>query len=149
MASISGQMEAMYMSHSRKDMNDTLTAVMLAACVSPALMPERLLMEHILLVSILHHNVGLEVRPTSLPMRSRALPLGPALAGDWQGRRVKVCCHTILNVPSPLYHTHLWYDIYAWILIFLAPTLYTLGFILFGFVSINSKQDCDSLILAV
>ncbi|XP_048866598.1 nucleolar MIF4G domain-containing protein 1 isoform X2 [Brienomyrus brachyistius] len=61
MASISGQMEAMYMSHSRKDMNDTLTAVMLAACVSPALMPERLLMEHILLVSILHHNVGLEV----------------------------------------------------------------------------------------
>nr|XP_023694480.1 nucleolar MIF4G domain-containing protein 1 isoform X1 [Paramormyrops kingsleyae] len=61
MASISGQMEAMYMSHSRKDMNDTLTAIMLEACVSPALMPERLLMEHILLVSVLHHNVGLEV----------------------------------------------------------------------------------------
>ncbi|CAG04309.1 unnamed protein product, partial [Tetraodon nigroviridis] len=46
---------------SRKDMNDTLTEVLLAACVTPALMPDRLLMEHVLLISILHHSVGLEV----------------------------------------------------------------------------------------
>lgn len=49
------------MSCSRKDMNDSLTDVLLAACVTPTLMPDRLLMEHILLVSILHHAVGLEV----------------------------------------------------------------------------------------
>lgn len=49
------------MSHSRKDMNETLTEVLLAACVTPALMPDRLLMEHVLLVSIIHHSVGLEV----------------------------------------------------------------------------------------
>uniref|UniRef100_A0A3B3ZEH5 Nucleolar MIF4G domain-containing protein 1 n=1 Tax=Periophthalmus magnuspinnatus TaxID=409849 RepID=A0A3B3ZEH5_9GOBI len=61
MASISGQLEEMYMSCSRKDMNDTLTEVLLAACVTPSLMPDRLLMEHVLLVSILHHAVGLEV----------------------------------------------------------------------------------------
>ncbi|XP_057679777.1 nucleolar MIF4G domain-containing protein 1 [Corythoichthys intestinalis] len=61
MSSISSQLEALYMSHSRKDMNETLTEVLLAACVTPALMPDRLLMEHILLVSILHHAVGLEV----------------------------------------------------------------------------------------
>lgn len=61
MASISGQLEELYMSCSRKDMNDTLTEVLLAACVTPALMPDRLLMEHVLLVSILHHAVGLEV----------------------------------------------------------------------------------------
>ncbi|XP_077365507.1 nucleolar MIF4G domain-containing protein 1 [Festucalex cinctus] len=61
MSSISGQLEALYMSRSRKDMNDTLTEVLLAACVTPALMPDRLLMEHVLLVSILHHTVGLEV----------------------------------------------------------------------------------------
>ncbi|XP_051559599.1 nucleolar MIF4G domain-containing protein 1 [Myxocyprinus asiaticus] len=61
MASISSQLEELYMSTSRKDMNDTLTEVLLAACVTPALMPERLLMEHILLVSVLHHAVGLEV----------------------------------------------------------------------------------------
>ncbi|KAI7814901.1 nucleolar MIF4G domain-containing protein 1 [Triplophysa rosa] len=61
MASISSQLEELYMSTSRKDMNDTLTDILLAACVTPTLMPERLLMEHILLVSILHHTVGLEV----------------------------------------------------------------------------------------
>ncbi|KAM7390344.1 hypothetical protein PAMA_008493 [Pampus argenteus] len=61
MASISGQLEELYMSCSRKDMNDTLTDLLLAACVTPALMPDRLLMEHVLLVSILHHTVGLEV----------------------------------------------------------------------------------------
>nr|XP_020507731.1 nucleolar MIF4G domain-containing protein 1 [Labrus bergylta] len=61
MASISGQLEELYMSCSRKDMNDTLTEVLLAACVTPSLMPDRLLMEHVLLVSILHHTVGLEV----------------------------------------------------------------------------------------
>ncbi|XP_017577251.1 nucleolar MIF4G domain-containing protein 1 [Pygocentrus nattereri] len=61
MGSICGQIEEMYMSCSRKDMNDTLTELLLAACVTPALMPDRLLMEHILLLSVLHHTVGLEV----------------------------------------------------------------------------------------
>ncbi|XP_056317885.1 nucleolar MIF4G domain-containing protein 1 [Danio aesculapii] len=61
MASISSQLEELYMNTSRKDMNDTLTEILLAACVTPALMPERLLMEHILLVSVLHYSVGLEV----------------------------------------------------------------------------------------
>ncbi|XP_008279005.1 nucleolar MIF4G domain-containing protein 1 [Stegastes partitus] len=61
MASICGQLEELYMSCSRKDMSDTLTEVLLAACVTPTLMPDRLLMEHVLLVSILHHAVGLEV----------------------------------------------------------------------------------------
>ncbi|KAL6491190.1 hypothetical protein MHYP_G00015350 [Metynnis hypsauchen] len=61
MGSICGQIEEMYMSCSRKDMNDTLTDLLLAACVTPALMPDRLLMEHILLLSVLHHTVGLEV----------------------------------------------------------------------------------------
>ncbi|MEQ2170953.1 hypothetical protein GOODEAATRI_005712 [Goodea atripinnis] len=61
MAFICGQLEELYMSCSRKDMNDTLTDVLLAACVTPTLMPDRLLMEHVLLVSVLHHAVGLEV----------------------------------------------------------------------------------------
>ncbi|KAK1174001.1 nucleolar MIF4G domain-containing protein 1-like isoform X1 [Acipenser oxyrinchus oxyrinchus] len=60
-ASISSQLEELYMSRSRKDMNDTVTDILLAACVTPALMPERLLLEHVLLVSILHHTVGLEI----------------------------------------------------------------------------------------
>nr|XP_027807108.1 nucleolar MIF4G domain-containing protein 1 [Marmota flaviventris] len=61
MASISGQLEELYMANSRKDMNDTLTAALLGACVTAAAMPSRLMMEHVLLVSILHHTVGIEV----------------------------------------------------------------------------------------
>uniref|UniRef100_G3X0M5 Nucleolar MIF4G domain-containing protein 1 n=1 Tax=Sarcophilus harrisii TaxID=9305 RepID=G3X0M5_SARHA len=61
MASISGQLEELYMANSRKDMNDTLTDVLMNACVTEAMMPARLMMEHVLLVSILHHTVGIEV----------------------------------------------------------------------------------------
>ncbi|XP_070372960.1 nucleolar MIF4G domain-containing protein 1 isoform X2 [Equus asinus] len=61
MASISGQLEELYMAHSRKDMSDTLTAVLVSACAPAATMPSRLVMEHVLLVSILHRTVGIEV----------------------------------------------------------------------------------------
>ncbi|KAM9592260.1 nucleolar MIF4G domain-containing protein 1 isoform 2-T2 [Trichechus inunguis] len=61
MASISGQLEELYMANSRKDMNDTLTGVLMSACVTGAVMPTRLMMEHVLLVSVLHHTVGIEV----------------------------------------------------------------------------------------
>lgn len=61
MASISGQLEELYMAHSRKDMNDTLTTALMDACVTASAMLSRLMMEHVLLVSILHHTVGIEV----------------------------------------------------------------------------------------
>uniref|UniRef100_K7GIM2 Nucleolar MIF4G domain-containing protein 1 n=2 Tax=Pelodiscus sinensis TaxID=13735 RepID=K7GIM2_PELSI len=61
LASISGQLEELYMANSRKDMNETLTDVLMNACVTAAMMPVRLMMEHVLLVSILHHTVGIEV----------------------------------------------------------------------------------------
>ncbi|XP_029955828.1 nucleolar MIF4G domain-containing protein 1 [Salarias fasciatus] len=61
MAFICGQLEELYMTCSRKDMSDTLTELLLAACVTPSLMPDRLLMEHVLLISVLHYAVGLEV----------------------------------------------------------------------------------------
>ncbi|XP_013007744.2 nucleolar MIF4G domain-containing protein 1 isoform X3 [Cavia porcellus] len=60
MAFISGQLEELYMAHSRKDMSDTLTATLMDACVTSSTMPSRLMMEHVLLVSILHHTVGIE-----------------------------------------------------------------------------------------
>lgn len=62
MASISGQLEELYMAHSRKDMNDTLTSALMGACVTASAMPSRLMMEHVLLVGVLHHTVGIEVQ---------------------------------------------------------------------------------------
>ncbi|XP_054582269.1 nucleolar MIF4G domain-containing protein 1 isoform X3 [Eptesicus fuscus] len=61
MASISGQLEELYMAHSRKDMSDTLTGILMSACAPGTAMPGRLVMEHVLLVSILHRTVGVEV----------------------------------------------------------------------------------------
>ncbi|KAK1335298.1 hypothetical protein QTO34_004883 [Cnephaeus nilssonii] len=61
MASISGQLEELYMAHSRKDMSDTLTGILMSACAPGTAMPGRLVMEHVLLVSILHRTVGIEV----------------------------------------------------------------------------------------
>ncbi|XP_060522317.1 nucleolar MIF4G domain-containing protein 1 [Cylas formicarius] len=61
MHSISSQAEELYMNNSRNDMNDTLTSLILESVVSNILTPERLLMEHVLLVVVLHANVGAEV----------------------------------------------------------------------------------------
>ncbi|XP_039201606.1 nucleolar MIF4G domain-containing protein 1 [Crotalus tigris] len=61
LASISGQLEELYMTNSRKDMNETLTDTVISACVLESAMPSRLLLEHVLLVSVLHQNVGIEV----------------------------------------------------------------------------------------
>ncbi|XP_036288610.1 nucleolar MIF4G domain-containing protein 1 isoform X2 [Pipistrellus kuhlii] len=61
MAHISGQLEELYMAHSRKDMSDTLTGILVSACAPGTAMPGRLVMEHVLLVSILHRTVGIEV----------------------------------------------------------------------------------------
>lgn len=74
MASISGQLEELYMAHSRKDMNDTLTGVLLSACAPDAAMPSRLVMEHVLLLSVLHHAVGVEV---GLASPAHASPRAP------------------------------------------------------------------------
>lgn len=61
MASISGQLEELYMVHSRKDVSDTLTGALLGACAPAVPVPGRLAMEHALLVSVLHRTVGVEV----------------------------------------------------------------------------------------
>lgn len=54
-------MEELYMNNSRNDMNDTLTSLVMESVISNVITPERLLMEHVLLITILHANVGTEV----------------------------------------------------------------------------------------
>ena len=81
MQSISSQLEELYRENSRNgqqkkitafelrrftdhllaDMNTTLSEVLLKSCVSPALLSDRLALEHMMLVAILHHKVGQEV----------------------------------------------------------------------------------------
>ncbi|XP_023321469.1 nucleolar MIF4G domain-containing protein 1 [Eurytemora carolleeae] len=61
MHSIAVQIENMYSSNSRNDMNQTLYNLIYLATVSPVLTPERLVMEYIMLITILHANIGSEV----------------------------------------------------------------------------------------
>ncbi|OWF40014.1 nucleolar MIF4G domain-containing protein 1-like [Mizuhopecten yessoensis] len=61
---ISSQIEEIYRTNSRAEMNETLAEIILDACVSVVITPERLAMELMMLLAILHGNVGMEVGAT-------------------------------------------------------------------------------------
>ena len=42
-------------------MNEVLCELILDSCVSVSLMPDKLLMEHVMVLAILHSHVGMEV----------------------------------------------------------------------------------------
>ncbi|NWU54489.1 NOM1 protein, partial [Dromas ardeola] len=98
--SISGQMEDLYMANSRKDMNETLTDILINACVTAVAMPSRLMMEHVLLVSILHHNVGVEVGAHFL--EAVVKKFDEICKSDAEGKE----CENLLALIAHLYNFH-------------------------------------------
>ncbi|XP_050771824.1 nucleolar MIF4G domain-containing protein 1 [Gymnogyps californianus] len=100
LSSISGQMEDLYMANSRKDMNETLTDVLMNACVTAVAMPARLMMEHVLLVSILHHNVGIEVGAHFL--EAVVKKFDELCKSDAEGKE----CENLLALIAHLYNFH-------------------------------------------
>ncbi|XP_077978502.1 nucleolar MIF4G domain-containing protein 1-like [Glandiceps talaboti] len=61
MQSICTQIEELYLKHSRNDMSETLSSLIFEVCISHTATPERLAMEHMMLLSLLHSKVGSEV----------------------------------------------------------------------------------------
>ena len=51
----------MYRHQSRAYLSESLTGIILDACIAPMLIPERLVMEHVMLIAYLHNTVGSEV----------------------------------------------------------------------------------------
>ncbi|XP_010561350.1 PREDICTED: nucleolar MIF4G domain-containing protein 1 [Haliaeetus leucocephalus] len=100
LSSISGQMEELYMANSRKDMNETLTDILMNACVTAVAMPARLMMEHVLLVSILHHNVGIEVGAHFL--EAVVKKFDEHSKSDAEGKE----CENLLALIAHLYNFH-------------------------------------------
>ncbi|NXS97407.1 NOM1 protein, partial [Jacana jacana] len=98
--SISGQMEDLYMANSRKDMNETLTDILMNACVTAVAMPARLMMEHVLLVSILHHNVGVEVGAHFL--EAVVKKFDETSKSDAEGKE----CENLIALIAHLYNFH-------------------------------------------
>ncbi|XP_047550552.1 nucleolar MIF4G domain-containing protein 1 isoform X2 [Lutra lutra] len=99
-ASISGQLEELYMAHSRKDMNDTLTGVLLSACAPDAAMPSRLVMEPVLVLSTLHHTVGVEVGAHFLEAVVKRFDAVYKNGGE--GKE----CENLLTIIAHLYNFH-------------------------------------------
>lgn len=58
---IASEIEQLYMQNSRHDMNETITKLLTEAMVGRSLSPERMVLEHCLLIAVLHGNVGTEV----------------------------------------------------------------------------------------
>ncbi|XP_014478032.1 PREDICTED: nucleolar MIF4G domain-containing protein 1 [Dinoponera quadriceps] len=61
MHAIANQVEELYMSNSRNDMNVMLSKLMMESIIAPVLTPDRLICEHMMLIAVLHANVGTEV----------------------------------------------------------------------------------------
>ena len=61
MHNIARQIEGFFRQFSRNDVNQTLTDLYMSALVSPTTTPIRLVTEHVMLLAILHANVGTEV----------------------------------------------------------------------------------------
>ncbi|XP_022369701.1 nucleolar MIF4G domain-containing protein 1 isoform X1 [Enhydra lutris kenyoni] len=99
-ASISGQLEELYMAHSRKDMNDTLTGVVLSACAPDTAMPSRLVMEPVLVLSTLHHTVGVEVGAHFLEAVVKRFDAVYKNGGE--GKE----CENLLTIIAHLYNFH-------------------------------------------
>lgn len=61
MHKIISDIDSLYMQNSRHDMNETLTALICDALISHVIAPERMVLEHALLIAALHANIGSEV----------------------------------------------------------------------------------------
>lgn len=58
---IANQIDELYMSNSRNDMNTILSELIMQALIAPVITPDRLICEYMMLITILHANVGTEV----------------------------------------------------------------------------------------
>lgn len=83
------------MAHSRKDVSDTLAGALLSACAPAVPVPGRLVMEHVLLVSVLHRTVGVEVGPRRCPAWGAAPSILPG-----HGQRLALATSRLCSPPS-------------------------------------------------
>ena len=58
---ISIDVENIYSSNARHDVNSTLTEIILNSLILPSLSQERMILEHVLLITALHGNIGSEI----------------------------------------------------------------------------------------
>ena len=98
MAGIAKFVEGSYRQHARNDVNQTITDLIISALVLPTLTPNRLVMEHVMLLAILHANVGTEVGAHFLQNIVRQFSTTYANAGETEGELKEA--HNLLLIIS-------------------------------------------------
>uniref|UniRef100_A0A6M2CPL6 Protein involved in high osmolarity signaling pathway ovary overexpressed n=1 Tax=Rhipicephalus microplus TaxID=6941 RepID=A0A6M2CPL6_RHIMP len=107
------EMEELYKKHSNNDVNSTLNLCLSESIIAPFLTPERLVMEHAMLVAYLHCNVGTEVGAQILQdMAERFNELYGQQQGNSVGKEVDNCALFISYLfIFKVVHSRIVYDI--------------------------------------
>jgi len=93
--------EGTYRQHARNDVNQAVTDLLVAALVLPTLTPARLVMEHVMLVAVLHANIGTEVGAHFLQSLVRSFSTSYTAAATTKEATKHV--HNLLLVISYVY----------------------------------------------
>ncbi|KAH7962444.1 hypothetical protein HPB52_016088 [Rhipicephalus sanguineus] len=107
------EMEELYKKHSNNDVNSTLNLCLSESIIAPFLTPERLVMEHAMLVAYLHCNVGTEVGAQILQdMAEKFNELYEQQQGSSNGKEVDNCALFISYLfVFKVVHSRIVYDI--------------------------------------
>ncbi|KAL1437046.1 hypothetical protein MTO96_049054 [Rhipicephalus appendiculatus] len=107
------EMEELYKKHSNNDVNSTLNLCLSESIIAPFLTPERLVMEHAMLVAYLHCNVGTEVGAQILQdMTEKFNELYEQQQGSSAGKEVDNCTLFISYLfVFKVVHSRIVYDI--------------------------------------
>lgn len=107
------EMEELYKKHSNNDVNSTLNLCLSESIIAPFLTPERLVMEHAMLVAYLHCNVGTEVGAQILQdVTEKFNELHEQQQGQSTGKEVDNCALFISYLfVFKVVHSRLVYDI--------------------------------------
>lgn len=107
------EMEDLYKKHSNNDVNSTLNVCLSESIIAPFLTPERLVMEHAMLVAYLHCNVGTEVGAQILQdMAEKFSELYEQQQGCSTGKEVDNCALFISYLfVFKVVHSRIIYDI--------------------------------------
>ncbi|XP_075537702.1 nucleolar MIF4G domain-containing protein 1 [Dermacentor variabilis] len=107
------EMENLYKKHSNNDVNSTLNVCLSESIIAPFLTPERLVMEHAMLVAYMHCNVGTEVGAQILQdMTEKFNELYEQQQGCSTGKEVDNCALFISYLfVFKVVHSRIIYDI--------------------------------------
>lgn len=142
MHSISNQIDEMYMRQSRYDMNETMLNLYLESLITFAPTPERLIMEHAMLIAILQANVGTEIGAFFLQNLGKKFDELHSQRQEIENKKLDnlllLLCHLY---TFKIYHCELVYDILCRLCDSFTPKDIDLILVIFRSVGFTLRKD--------